>query len=426
MSLLMRFGTASSRPFRWFRNAMLPDHTRGIGIITKRTLVGLVGVAYYYNCCSTSNVSLRAYSICESFKDTTEDTSDASNEAPSVSLVIKDDQSGALWWWNGLLSSLYRTVRILARCLQLTFTFTPMIALYPFYHCLLLCRPADPAGSSTDAQDIAVGLQYQNCGELNGMTRRSSLAHTLIQWYYQLCLFSVEQSGATIVKFMQWVSTRPDLFGYSFCLIFSKLQDHTTPHARRHTERMLKDAYGPDWSDTIELGPVIGSGCIGQVYHGAVVVRNNDENSSDTSDQRMYQQVAIKVLHPHVRQSIDTDLDILRCIVRVLPYVPFTNNIYEQWKWLNLNGIVEEFALLLKMQMDLRNEAQHLEKFNQNFAKDQVIQFPQLIQHVQPTSNVLMETFCEGTSYICGMNLADCGIRSSSSMTTHDLVGVHS
>jgi aarF domain-containing kinase len=272
-----------------------------------------------------------------------------------------------------------------------------MITLYPFYHCLLLYRPADPTGASTDAQDIALGLQYQDCGDPDRESWHSSLANSFIQWYYRLCLFSVEQSGATIVKFMQWVSTRPDLFGYNFCLVFAKLQDHTTPHARRHTERMLRDAYGPDWNDTIQLGPVIGSGCIGQVYRGAVVVRNPDGHSSDTSE---YQQVAIKVLHPHVRQSIDTDLDILRCLVRVLPYIPFTNNIYEQCKWLNLNGIVEEFALLLKMQMDLRNEAEHLVKFNQNFAKDQVIQFPQLIQHVQPTSNVLMETFCEGTCYV--------------------------
>ena len=375
-----RLGATTRAPIR--RTTLLLDPHR-VAVTTRRCILGLVGVTFYYSSSSTIR-PVRSIAFCEKKVDV---------EVTTTAVV---EPEASLWvdrlWWEDMVSSVYRAFRMLTRCLHLMVTFAPMISLYPFYRCLLLCQPDPPVDASTDAQDIALGLQYQDClVDEPTVTLHSSFANALIQLYYKLCLYCVEQSGATIVKFMQWVSTRPDLFGYNFCLIFQQLQDHTTPHARCHTEQMLSDAYGPDWADTIQLGPVIGSGCIGQVYRGTVVVPSAGETP---------QPVAIKVLHPRVRQSIDTDLDILRCIVRIIPFIPFTSNIYEQCKWLNLNGIVEEFALLLRMQMDLRNEAEHLQKFNRNFLQDPVIQFPQLIPHPPPTPNILMETFCEGASFL--------------------------
>lgn len=52
--------------------------------------------------------------------------------------------------------------------------------------------------------------------------------------------------------------------------MFSQLQDNTTPHAWKHTERSLREAYGDDWRDRIQVKEIIGSGCIGQVYKGIV------------------------------------------------------------------------------------------------------------------------------------------------------------
>jgi len=63
---------------------------------------------------------------------------------------------------------------------------------------------------------------------------------------------------------MQWGSSRPDLFGKAFCSVFSKLQDHTSPHSWNDTVELLQQAYGKDWNSRIVLGDLIGSGCIGQ------------------------------------------------------------------------------------------------------------------------------------------------------------------
>ena len=62
----------------------------------------------------------------------------------------------------------------------------------------------------------------------------------------------------------------------------------------------------------------------------------------------------------------------------------------------NSNGLVEEFADLLKLQLDLREEAINLDRFNQNFKDDPVIVFPKLISEFPCSKNVLVETFVEG------------------------------
>ena len=63
------------------------------------------------------------------------------------------------------------------------------------------------------------------------------------------------------------------MFGHDFCAVFSKLQDDTTPHAWRHTEKVLIEAYGKNWKNRIkvEKKDILGSGCIGQVYKGEVL-----------------------------------------------------------------------------------------------------------------------------------------------------------
>jgi aarF domain-containing kinase len=192
------------------------------------------------------------------------------------------------------------------------------------------------------------------------------------------------------------------------------LQDDTTPHAWKHTHRAMRLAYGDEWQSRIQLHEIIGSGCIGQVYRGQVVqqlggppppLTNTSKNTDyealvSASQQQQQQQVAVKVLHPNVEQDIDADLDLMRFAVRAIQWFPFAQGL----KWLDLEGIVEEFAVLLKEQLDLRNEAVNLQRFHQNFDsttsksrsnKVNVI-FPHLVHGFAPSRDVLVETFCDG------------------------------
>jgi aarF domain-containing kinase len=252
----------------------------------------------------------------------------------------------------------------LVRLVKLAFTLAPVVAFYPL---LMLTHKRD---TSQDAQNILLAQDSDVGGALG--------------WYLRLCLHCVELSGAAVIKFMQWAGSRPDLFGHDFCSVFSQLQDDTTPHSWKHSVEVLEQAFGPDWKTQIQLFEVLGSGCIGQVYRGQVV--SEDDNNP--------REVAVKVLHPNVEEDIDADLDLMRVSVRALNWVPF--GMFSNLKWLNLEGIVEEFASLLKEQLDLRGEAANLERFNKNFAGDPCIVFPELIPGYTASKHVLVETFCPG------------------------------
>lgn len=180
------------------------------------------------------------------------------------------------------------------------------------------------------------------------------------------------------------------MFGHDLCSVFSRLQDDTTPHAWRHTEKVLREAYGGQWRDQITIrknDTLLGSGCIGQVYKGEVVGENGKPMP-----------VAVKVLHPSVEANIDADLDLMWFSVRAIQMLPW--DAFANLKWLNMEGAVEDFAAMLKLQLDCRAEAANLQKFNENFADSEHVIFPKLATGFTPSKDVLLESFCEGIPVI--------------------------
>ena len=81
-------------------------------------------------------------------------------------------------------------------------------------------------------------------------------------------------------------------------------------------------------------------------------------------------------MHPNVEANIDADLDLMRFFVRVVQKLPW--DVFSNLKWLNMEGAVEEFSDLLKLQLDCRVEAANLERFNQNFADSEHVVFPKV------------------------------------------------
>jgi aarF domain-containing kinase len=253
--------------------------------------------------------------------------------------------------------------RLWRRFIKLLITLTPVAALYPLQKLLKWTKSVE--------QERAHDALMSESDEVEGP----------LGWYLNMCLYCVESSGAAVVKLMQWAGSRPDLFGQDFCAVFSRLQDDTTPHSWGHTERVMKEAYGDDWEQNIHLGKVVGSGCIGQVYEGTVKDANGKE-----------QRVAVKVLHPNVEEDIDSDLELLRTVAYYLDKYEAVRG----FRYLNVEGAIDEFSSLLKLQLDLQTEAYNLVRFNENFANVDDVTFPKLVEGYKPSKDILIMTYCDG------------------------------
>ncbi|XP_016426202.1 uncharacterized aarF domain-containing protein kinase 2 [Sinocyclocheilus rhinocerous] len=255
-------------------------------------------------------------------------------------------------------------------------------------------------------------------------------------------LWATETSGPTFNKLGQWASTRRDIFSRDFCERFSRLHVQVKPHPWSHTKLCLRRAFGEGWRQMFVFDgkEPVGSGCVAQVYRAKAKVKSvedlaflklveelernslleaweipglggalsdfwetykDEEETADTKTRDFGERpgpgehleeeplipVAIKVLHPGVRQQVQIDLILMKAGSLFLSCLPGI-------KWLSLPEIVDEFEKLMTKQIDLRFEAQNIEKFQKNFKDLQYVKFPTPLRPFV-TRTVLVETYEE-------------------------------
>ncbi|KAI1882514.1 hypothetical protein AGOR_G00251540 [Albula goreensis] len=266
-------------------------------------------------------------------------------------------------------------------------------------------------------------------------------------------LWVTETSGPTFIKLGQWASTRRDVFSPEFCDRFSRLHVQVRPHSWAHTKQCLTRAFGEAWRRlfVFDSKEPVGSGCVAQVYRASARVDSiedpvfqqlvvdlekedpltaweipglgrslgslwgwrqveDDEEMSKgaradrdpppaaghgehtkTAEASQKQEhlisVAIKVLHPGIRRQVQIDLLLMKAASRLMDSLPGL-------KWLSLPEIVDEFEKLMTRQIDLRYEAQNIERFRENFRDVDYVMFPTPLRPFI-TRNILVETFEE-------------------------------
>ncbi|CAH0518643.1 unnamed protein product [Peronospora belbahrii] len=197
------------------------------------------------------------------------------------------------------------------------------------------------------------------------------------QWW-EIALWIAQYSSPTVMKFLQWASTRRDMFSSSFCDRFERFHEHAPMHSWKQTQEMLILTFGDHWKDVIEIeSHPIGSGCIAQVYRGRLKTTN--------------QQVAIKVIHPHVKEMVALDLQLLHGLVAMLEMIP-------KLKWIGGKNSVIEFASLMERQLNLRVEGENLTMFRKYFSNRKGLRFPVPLMDYT-TENVLVESFEGGLHF---------------------------
>jgi aarF domain-containing kinase len=250
-------------------------------------------------------------------------------------------------WTDDLMRSigstkLQRTLAAMARLVSLGLLWSPMVVMYPL----------------------------------------SLVSETFESYSWKFALWAIEQSGPFALKLTQWATTRQDLFSPEFCQYFGKLRDETRGHSWQHTQRIMAEELG-ELSSWLELeNSPIGSGCIAQVYRGKLVKSVNQYPKGT--------EVAVKVQHPGIWQKVCIDFYILGKAAAFLEAIPGLNLTY-----LSLVDTVRQFRDIMLPQLDLTLEANHLQRFNRDFANDDRVGFPEPL-HGLTTVRILTETFVRG------------------------------
>lgn len=196
---------------------------------------------------------------------------------------------------------------------------------------------------------------------------------------------TLERAGPAFIKWGQWAATRPDLFPRDLCSELSKLHSKAPEHSFEYTKRTIEKAFGRRISDIFENfeEKPVASGSIAQVHRAVLRFRYPGQKVKPI-------EVAVKVRHPGVGNSIRRDFVIINTFAKVSMIIPTL-------KWLRLDESVQQFAVFMMSQVDLAREAAHLNRFIYNFRRWRDVSFPKpLYPLVHPA--VLVETFEHGES----------------------------
>ena len=200
------------------------------------------------------------------------------------------------------------------------------------------------------------------------------------------------------------------------CDELGQLHSDGTPHSLELTKRIISGSFDnlpfEEIFDAFFEKP-LGVGAIAQVYIGKLsdkalskVRKTTDWESHLQQEEDLLQDepfldrilvtehndpltsnqyVAIKVLHPNVETKINRDLKIMKFFATVINVIP-------TMEWLSLPDEVEQFSMLMRLQLDLRIEGLNLAKFRHNFRHRLDIHFPKPYLGFT-TRDVLVEEF---------------------------------
>jgi ubiquinone biosynthesis protein len=189
---------------------------------------------------------------------------------------------------------------------------------------------------------------------------------------------SLDDLGPTFVKFGQVLSTRSDIFPEGILSELQKLQDTARPMPAGRAQAILERELGAPVDEVFsQFDPVpLGSASIGQV-HRAVL--------------RTGEIVAVKVQRPEAPGRVAADLELMR------EFADFVDRRFAQRVLIDARGLVAEFEVVVRRELDYTAEAQNARRFAANFAGTPVA-IPAVYRELS-TSKVLTMEFVVGTRF---------------------------
>lgn len=201
---------------------------------------------------------------------------------------------------------------------------------------------------------------------------------------------ALESLGPIFIKFGQMLSTRRDIISDELSIELCKLQDQVPPFPEEDVRTILQSAYGEDISAVFpefDMLPVA-SASIAQVHAARL-------NSGE--------KVAVKLLRPNMKATIENDLALLDTAASVV------ERVWPDGKRVHPREVVAEAAKVIRREQDLRLEAGNASVLRRHFADETELLVPEVFwDHCR--SNVLVMTWMQGLPIAPVSGLVSAGV----------------
>jgi len=185
-----------------------------------------------------------------------------------------------------------------------------------------------------------------------------------------------EELGATFIKLGQMLSLRSDIIPAEFAVEFSKLQDSVQKEEIDNIKSVLIKEFGKPIDEIfLEFDETpIAAGSIAQVHKARL--KNGEV-------------VAVKILHSGIAKKIESDLEILNDLSRLIE-----NHIPES-KLFEPHEIIKEFGKTIKKELNLVLEGHYIDTFRNYLKDDPIIKIP-IVYWEYTTESILAIEFING------------------------------
>ncbi|HPE68027.1 MAG TPA: AarF/UbiB family protein [Thermotogota bacterium] len=188
---------------------------------------------------------------------------------------------------------------------------------------------------------------------------------------------ALEELGTTFIKLGQMLSTRYDLLPVDIILELTKLQDDVPPISFVEYQQVLQQAYSSVQEVFLYIEPnPLGAASIAQVHRALLL---------DGSE------VVVKVRRPGIPEQVDRDIQVLKGIASFAQHFPLFRDF-------DLQGIVEDFGMGVRREMNFLHEAKALERFNRAFRLNDTVFAPvPVMEHCR--EDVLVMQYIPGIKF---------------------------
>jgi len=186
----------------------------------------------------------------------------------------------------------------------------------------------------------------------------------------------LEELGPTFIKFGQLISTRHDFIPPAVINELKKLQDEVPPFSYEEVVTVIESSLDAKLQEVFPefIVEPVAAASISQVHKARLA-------SGEL--------VAVKVQRPGIAGMIETDIDIMMNLARLIEKHIQELRLYDPV------GVVKEFAKTIRKELDFQIEGRHVDRFAINFKDDPNVFIPSIYWDVS-TREVLTMDWVEG------------------------------